>query len=491
MDKFDLQIAMLKPSTNPAKLDERQFMKKLSVTRRAIKVRRMLAALMVLAGLAIVWGAMRRNIWDVFGLTVRYFSEIPTLFSEYAGAYLATISWPSIISLLLLSVLGIVLYRSRKDATSILSKRVYGPAMALGVLAFVMGAAGIYMSPSRAAAQQDALRRGLNEQGHLEVQVGGQAYELNAKSSASDASIRSQAFIEELRNFDISRAYPELKDMNHDGFVAEVRAVNDKDDCIYYVERRLEPAMNQVMDANAGCIRKADQFPTYYLSPQLKPVKAPRWKVGQAAYFSFAQKQEATQPHRDTVGIVILLDGKADEYVAARNEEKVVPKGQPSGGVQACGIAMRETCPQVGYVDIFTNAEGHASSGDSGSSVLGDSFRPRSGSEMTRMFGRIIAMTNQSLQLESTSGTKMTIAWPQNIVQQFNAKGAKNYQLATGPLQVEVGDHLVVDISYGDGMDLQKLQISDVRFMGIALKTGLPDPLKNEPYDKNRLPEKY
>lgn len=491
MDKFELRIAMLKPKHKPAKLNEKQFMKKLQQVQRARRVRRMLLALMLLAAGAVIAGALRRNMSEVVSLTFRYFGELPSMFGEFFRAYTATISWPSILSLALLIVVSFVLIRARKDITASHSRRTYQYAAMMGVLALAFGIAGIFGSSAQANAQQEALKRTLNARGHLEVRVGGSDYELYGKSQASDDSIRNQATIEQIRSFDISKAYPELKNMNRDGFVAEIRAVNTKDDCIFYAERRLEPALNQVMDSNSGCIRSTQ--PVYYISSELRPIKAPKWAVGQAAYFSYAQKKDVTDPHRGIVGVVILLDGKADQYVARSNSEKVVPKGQPGTGVQSCGIDLQDICPNTGMIDVFTNAEGRMASGEIGSSVPGDSLRPRPGTSLVGMFGKIVALDNRQLQLETTSGKKLAISWPRNYIQDFNTEGAANYPTTTGPLKIQLGDYLSVRFYYKDGMNLQELSISEVQYIGLAIKSILPDPLSNESYNKSKASqiEKY
>lgn len=492
MDKFDLQIAMLKPTKkSPARLDEIQFMKKLQQVKRFRMIQRQILTLMAIAGLAIIVGAIRRDILEVFSLTFNYFNELPSMLKIYADAYLATISLASMVSLVLLTGLGAVLMRSRKNMAAY-SKRTYQYAAVVGVLALGLGIAGLFSSPSHAAAQQETLKRQLNERGHLEVQVSGRDYELYGQSQATDDSIRYQAFIEELRMFNISQAYPELENMNRDGFVAEIRAVNANDDCIFYVERRLEPALNQVLDANSGCIRS--DMPVVYLSPQLKPTKAPTWKAGNALYLTNARKKGSpTNSVTGHVGIVVVLEGKADQYIARNNSEKLVPKGQPGTGVQSCGIDLQEVCPAVGSIDVFTNAEGQLATGEIGSSVPGDSLSPRPGSDMTTLFGKIIGMDDRSLQLQTLSGKKVTVAWPRNYINEFNRNAARNYPTATGPLTIQTGDHLEILFYYKDGMDLQELLISDISRINLAIKTTLPDSLQNETYSKEKAGqiEKY
>lgn len=491
MDKFDRQIAMLKPTTKPARLDERQFMKKLTRVHRARQIRRALLALMALAATAVIAGALRRNIFEVVTLTFRYFGDLPSMFKEFSQAYTATISWPSVASLVLLALVAAVLIRARKDITAVHSRRTYQYAAVMGVLALGLGVAGIFGSAAHAHAEQEALKRTLNARGHLEVRVDGNEYELYGKSRASDDSIRNQAAIERIRNFDISKAYPELKNLYRDGFVAEIRAVNTKDDCVFYVERRLEPALNQVTDANSGCLRH--DITTYYLSPKLQPTKEPRWKVGQAAYFTYAQKKAFTQPHLGSVGVVILLDGKADDYVAQNNSQKLVPKGQPGTGVHACGVEMEETCPDGGMIDVFINDEGRLATGDIGSAVTSDTLHPQAATNIAFLCGKITALDDRHVALETPSGKKVAIAWPRNYIQDFNTHGAINYPTATGPLVVQPGDHLEVRLYYKTGMDLQKLSVSDIQYIGLAIKTTLPDPLSNETYDKAKAGqvEKY
>lgn len=491
MGKFDLQIAMLKPTKGPARLDETQFMKKLNQVKRARHMQRLVLVLMAMAGLAIIAGALRRDILDVLSLTLNYFNELPSMSKTYTDAYLATISWPSVVSLALLAGLGTGLVRLRKNM-AVYGRRTYQYAMVVGILALGLGVIGLLGSSAHATAQQETLKRQLNQRGHLEVQVSGKDYELYGQSQATDDSVRYQAFIEELRTFDISKAYPELENMSRDGFVAEIRAVNTKDDCIFYVERRLEPALNQVLDANSGCIRS--DMPVKYLSSQLKPTKAPKWEVGQALYLTNALKKgvPANSP-ASFASIAVILEGKADQYIARTNSEKLVPKGQPGTGVQSCGIDRQDVCPNAGSIDVFTNAKGQLASGEIGSSVPGDSLHPQAGSEMVNIFGKVTGMDDRSLQLQTLSGKKVAINWPKNYIQEFNTHGANNYPTTTGSLQVQTGDHLEIIFYYKDGMDLQKLSISDVVRINLAIKTTMPDSLQNEPYSKGKAGqiEKY
>ncbi|HJQ08494.1 MAG TPA: hypothetical protein VJ836_03355 [Candidatus Saccharimonadales bacterium] len=492
MDKFDLQIAVLKPTKKgPARLDATQFMKKLDRVKRARQMQQLVLALIAMTVLVIIAGAVRRDILDVLSLTINYFNELPSMLKAYSDAYLATVPLPSVISVALLAGLGIGLMRLRKSMAAY-SKRTYQYATAVGVLALGLGIVGLLSSPAHAVAQQEALRRQLNQRGHLEVEVSGKDYELYGQSQATDDSIRYQALIEELRILNISKAYPELTNMNRDGFVVEIRAVNTKDGCIYYVERRLEPALNQVLDANSGCIRS--DTPVYYVSSQLKPTKMPKWEVGQALYLTSARKKDApANSPAGHAGIAIILEGKADQYIARSNGEKLVPKGQPGTGVQSCGIDRQEVCPNVGLVDVFTNAEGQLASGEIGSSVPGDSLRPRAGTGMVNVFGKITSMDDHSLRLQTLSGKKVAIAWPRNYIKEFNAQGAANYPTATGPLYIQTGDHLEIIFYYKDAMDLQRLSISDVVRINLAIKTTLPDSLQNEPYSKEKAGqiEKY
>jgi hypothetical protein len=491
MDRFDLQIAKLKPTHKTAQLNKRQFMKKLQAARHARRLQRLIMGLMGLALTLVVAGALRRDILDMVSLTVRYAGELPSMFSAYASAYAATISWPSVAALALLALLGITLVRIRQNLGAY-SKRAYIMAMICSVLALGLGATGLLSSSAQAAARQEALKRSLNERGHLEVQVSGKDYELYGQSQATDDSIRHQAFIEELRAFDISKAYPEFTNMNRDGFVVEVRAVNTKDDCIFYVERRLEPVLNKVVDANSGCI--ASNLPVHYLSPQLKPAKAPKWKTGQALYLTNALRKGApTNSPAGHLGIAVILEGKADYYVAGSNSQKLVPKGQPGTGVQSCGIDLQDTCPQVGLIDVFTNAEGRLASGEIGSSVPGDSLRPRPDSQPANLFGKITAMDDRKLEMQLLSGQKLAVSWPGNVIETFNARGAKNYPTTSGTLRIQPGDHLQVHIYYTHGIDLEKLSIADVSRIDLAIKTTLPDALKDEAYSKDKagLIEKY
>ncbi len=485
MDKFDLQIAMLRPRKGPAQLEETQFMKKLVQAQRAKLMRRTLTGIMGLAALMIIVGALRRNILDVLILTIRYFGELPHIFTEYSHAYTATISWPSVISALCLIALGVLLVRSRKDLTGAHSRRTYQYAAAMAVLALGLGVTGLLGGSGQAHADQDILKRTLNARGHLEVQVDDAGYELYGKSGATDDSIRNQALIEGIRNFDISNAYPNYQDMAHDGIVAEIQSVNPKDGCIYYVERRLEPTLNKVIDADSGCIRSSD--PIHYLNEDLQPTGAPKWKVGQAIYLSHAHAKGTSQnADNGYVEIAVLLDGRADRYVAPSNNEKLVPKGQPGTGTESCGIDNQDLCPQTSSIDVFTNATGTMASGENGSSVLDDSLQPQAGSTMTEFFAKITAVDSKSLQLVTDSGKKITINWSQNIIGEFNAQGAHNYQLADGPLQVLPGDHLFVRVAYKDGMNLGNLSLSDVYGMSLALKPSLPDPLSGQTYSKQQ-----
>jgi hypothetical protein len=492
MDKFDLQIAMLKPTQKgPAQLDTTQFMKQLDKAKRTRNARRLTWTLMALAAFMVIGGSLSRDIIDIVSLTIRYFNELPSMLSAYANAYLAAISWPGVISAALLIGLTIALLRRRANPITY-SKRTYQYITVVGAMALVFGVAGLLASPAHATAQQEALKRQLNERGHLEVQVAGRGYELNGRSQASDSSIRAQALIEELRTFDISKAYPDLSNMNRDGFVVEIRAINQKDDCIYYVERRLEPALNSVMDANSGCINS--NLPVRYLSSQLRPVDAPQWKMGQALYLSSARKKDSpVNSVAGHVGIAVVLEGKADQYIARSNSEKLVPKGQPGTGVQSCGIEREDVCPDVGLIDVFTNDEGRMASGEIGSSVPGDSLRPQPGASMVNVFGKIIAMDDRALQLQTVSGKRVTIAWPRNYIQDFNKQGATNYPTPTGPLVIQAGDHLDIMFYYKEGMDLQKLAISDVARINLAIKTTMPDALEDEPYSKEKAAwiEKY
>ncbi len=492
MDKFDLQITMLKPKDPSVHLDERLFMKKITQVRRARQIRRALMALMAFAALVMLAGALRRNVFEVLTLTFRYFRELPTLFGEFFHAYTATISWPSMLAFVLLVAVGVMLVRARKDIAAIHSKRTYRLAAMASVFALGLGIAGLFGSSSPAYAQQEVLRRSLNARGHLEVRVGDKDYEVYGKTNATDESLRKQAIIEQIRSFDISQAYPELKNLSRDGFVAEIRAVNPKDDCVFYTERRLEPALNVVLDANAGCIRSDQKV--YYLDSQLKPVAKPMWNVGQATYFSNAQNKDSSPSYKGMVGIVILLDGKADEYIARSNSEKLIPKGQPGTGVTSCGIDLQEVCPETGGVDVFTNAEGHMAYGEIGSSVPGNSLKPRPDTVMQRMFGKITVLTDQKLQITSPSGKTLTVAWPRNYIQEFNNSGAQNYPTTSGPLKIQTGDHLTVTIYYKDGMNLDTLSDSDLFSISLAIKTTMPDALNNETYDKSKLSdliEKY
>jgi len=490
MDKFDIQISQLKPASRPLHLDRGQFIETIKQAQRARQMRRVLRALLALGIITVVATAMRRNIFELIGLTFRYFGELPSMLSQFIKAYQSTVTWSSLAALLLVILAGILLMRSRKDVTGSQSQRTYRYAALMGVLALGFGLVGLLSAPHHAAAL-DELKRGLNARGHLEVHVNDKDYELYAKSNATDNSIRSQAAIETLRTFDISAIYPELKNLSHEGFVVEVRAVNTKDDCIFYVERRLEPALNTVQDANSGCIRSNTDYKTYYVSSQLKATKAPKWKVGQAFYLSFASNVNGDVAAGGN--IVFLLDGKADQYIARNNSQKIVPKGQPSQ-THDCGIDFADVCPDTGGIDIFTNAQGHMATGEIGSSIPGDSFKPRQGSHMARMFGTLIAMDDHMLQLRTDAGQQLTIKWPRNIIEQFNTERASRFTMSDGPLKVQVGDHLNIDIFYARGMDLNKLSIGDVQYIGLALKSFLPDPRNgDQPYNKEKAirEEKY
>lgn len=497
MDKFDVQITLLKPPKGPAKLDEKQFMKKLNKARRTQQTRRLLLALTGVAAVLIITGALRRNIIDLIDLTLRYFTELPSLFSEYSSAYAATISWPSVVSIMLLTALGGLLFSARKDITAIRSHRTYRYAAAISVLAIGLALTGLLSSPNHANAQQDALKRGLNERGHLEVQVNGKSYELNAQSSASEASIRNQAFIEEVRNLDISKIYPDLKDMNISGFVIEVREVKP-DGCIMYAERRLDPTLNSVVDADTGCISDFQPLAhlkqeLYYLNQNLQPIPAPTWEVGQALYLTSATNTKTGY----FAPIVVTLQGKADSYVAASRTEKVIPKGQPSTGIYKCGINRKDTCPHTGVVSVFFNTRADETIGNTRNAIVDRSFEPRRemGKE-TNFFGKIIAMDDQALQLETLNGQKIRVAWTRNIIEEFNRTSARHHPTNTGPLVIRPGDNLILRILYprtGD-LNLEQLTVkNDVTFIGLATQLDAPDPLKNDPYpkDNNGLIEKY
>lgn len=484
MDKFDQQIVMLKATKGLAKLDEKQFMNKLIEAQRAKLQRRILMGAMGLSALATIAGTLHRNMLNLLFLTLRYFGELPSTFTEYSHAYATTISWPSMISIVCLVVLSVLLVRSR-DLTVKHSKHAYQYASTLAALAVALGITGLAGSPTQAHANQAILERTLNQHGHLEVRVDGANYELYAKSSASDDSIRSQAFIENLRRFDISKAYSKYQNMDHGGLVAEVRAVNTKDDCIYYVERRLEPTLSTVVDADSGCIRGSNSLS--YLDQQLQPLGTPKWKVGQAFYLTHAYtKGTSKDTNGSPVGIVILLAGKADQYVAANNNDKLVPKGEPGTGVESCGANQQDLCPQTASIDIFTNAKGKVARGEIGSSVADGSLQPQSGSTETEFFAKIVADDDQSLQLVTDSGKQLTIHWSQNVIAEFNGQGARNYQTAAGILQVSPGDHLIIRIAYVGNMDLQNLSLSDIYSISVALKPVQPDPLSGQTYSKDK-----
>jgi hypothetical protein len=491
MDKFDQQIAMLQPTAKPARLDERQFMKKLETARRAQQLRRALLAVIVLAAVLVAAGALRRNLFEIVSLTVRYLGDLPHMFGEYTGAYTASVSWPGVGALLLLAGLGTLLIRSRGQLPAVPARRTLRMITGVAVLALALGIAGLFGSPAHADAQAEALKRKLNERGHLEVQVDGNDYELYRKSSASDDSIRNQALIANIRAFDIAKAYPELKEMRSDGFISEIRAVNTDDDCIYYVERRLEPALNKVLDANSGCVRNDD--PIFYLDKNLKPIKAPNWKKGQAAYMSSAKRTEKNSYGVNPfVGIIVLLDGKADDYVARSNSEKLVPKGQPGTGTNKCGIDLADTCPEAGSVDVYMNAVSYIASSDS-SAITDDTLAPRDGTEMVEVFGKITALNDNRVQIITSSGREVGINWYRNVIEEFNTQSGPNYKTTEGPLRVEAGDSISIRFYYKDGMDTKGLALSDVTFINVAIKTTLPDPLQDEKYSKEKasLIEKY
>lgn len=486
MDKFDHQIAMLKPALKPAKLDERQFMLKLTAVKRMQRQRRASTLLLALTAASILLGMFIRDIMEVVTLTLRYITDLPALFTAFSRAYIATISWPSVIAILLSIAIITVLFRRRKALPTLHDRKIFNYAPLVGAIALVFSFIGLFGGSNHALAQQEALRRSLNERGHLEVRVNNKDFELYSKSEASDASIRNQATIEQLRSFDVSKAYPDLKNLNRDGFVTEIREIRSKDDCVFYVERRLEPALNKVMDANSGCINDARQ-PIYYLSAALKPIGAPKWKVGQAAYFSNAKKQDGGP--RDIVGVVILLDGKADDYVARQTSEKIVPEGQQGAGTQSCGIDFQDVCPEVGGIDVLMNDDHHLT-GEIGSAVTSDLLRPRAGTQIAPLFGKITALNSSQLQLELINGKRLTVTWPRNYIADFNAAGAKYYRMTDGPLKIGTGDYLTIEAYYKDGMDLQQLSISDIRRIVLALKTTSPDPLSGETYDKAKAMEK-
>lgn len=495
MDRFDKQIARLKlKSTSKfesVRLDEGKFMEKLVMVRRARRMRRVQLALLALAAVALTAGAVRRNIIDVLTLTVRYFADLPSMLTEFLNAYVATVSWPSLLSFALVLTVGIMLIRSRRSALSAANPSVYQVATAAAALALVLGFAGLFGGTGQAAAQQEILRRTLNERGHLEVSVSGKDYELYGQSDASDESIRNQAFIEEVRQLDISKIYPELSGMQKDGFVAEVRAVNKQDDCVFYVERRLEPALNQKIDANSTCISSDETV--YYIDHNLKPAKTPRWKKGQAIYVTYANGPMRNGPPGGMPTVVVLLKGKADSYVPDASSRKLVPKGHSDSNGVSCGIDLKETCPHTSTIDIFTNANGDPELGKVGSSVWGDSLRPRAGSEKQELFGKLVSMDDKFLRLQTVSGRSVIIAWPRNYIEAFNQHGALNYNTATGKLHVEIGDSLRVRIHYKDGMDLEKLSISDVEYIAVATKAEQHDPLSGKPYPsvKSAPIEKY
>jgi len=56
------------------------------------------------------------------------------------------------------------------------------------------------------------------------------------------------------------RTVRKYQNMDYAGLMAEVKAVNTKDDCIYYVERRLEPALDKVVGADSCCIRGSNSL---------------------------------------------------------------------------------------------------------------------------------------------------------------------------------------------------------------------------------------
>lgn len=484
MDKFDKRIAMQKPAYSPATLDERQFMKKLQTVRQTRRIRRALTIATALAVMLVTAGALRRDIFALAPLTFRYAGDIPALFGAYTRAYLAAISWPGILSIAGLVGVGATLVQSRRNLAAIRTP-IYRIAPFIAAFALLFSVAGVFSSPSQAHAEQEALRRQLNARGHLEVQVAGKDYELNGSSKASDASIRNQATIQEIRGFDISKAYPQLENMDLQGYVTEVRNVNQNDDCIFYVERRLEPALNKVIDANTGCIRSGGN--TYYLTQDFKPTSAPTWHKGQAMYMAYAHVKDA--PGKFAM-VVFLLPGNANDYVAIHNSEKLVPKGQ-TGETERCGIHMEETCPKTGLLDVFTNAQGHMASGEIGSSVPGDSLKIPAGASMVQLFGTIVHMDNQLLQLETPSGAHITITWPKNYIEEFNATGAGHYPTASGSLQIAEGDHLFVLAYYKDGMSKTQFSISDVQSINLAIKSFLPDPLSGESYTKGKGIQKY
>jgi hypothetical protein len=491
MDNFDKQITLLKPTTFPAQLDERQFMKNLTEAKRVMRMRRLFMLTIGVAALAVIIGAFRRDILELITLTIRYFGELPSLLSEYAVAYGASISWPGMLATGLIATLAVVLMQARGDITASHSRRTYRYATALSVLALTLGVAGLFMSSGHASAQQDALKRRLNERGHLEVQVDGADYELNSKGAASDDSIRKQALIERLHTLDISKVYPDLKNARSSGIVAEARAINTEDDCIFYVERRLEPVLNKMTDGNSSCIRSEDQ--TRYLTADLQPSKAPKWMRGQTFYITSASKQNARNPTDGFVSIIVLLDGKADSYIAQVNNQKLVPKGQPGTGSQLCGINNEDQCPQIGSVDLFINREGGSASNErsESSAIVGTSYRPQTEGSEILFFGKITALTDKQLSVQTSSSRKLVINWPENVIEKFNQTNARNYETTSGPLQVAVGDSLQLFVAYNEGMDTEQLQLSDVYRMDVALKTTLPNPLEAKAYVKDTSITKY
>lgn len=470
MQKFDELIHAARPTVkNSPKLEVKKFNARLAAAKRLRLLKRGTIALLV-AALGVTLAIMvQRGILDLIPLTLRYAKDVPALIRQYAGAYGSVIPWPSLIASVVSGAFywKLVHLPGKKLNANLVRKLYYGGGM-LAVLAIALSVFGLQAGNQHAYAEQQNLRRALNQRGHLEVQVDGVTYEANAKTTASDQLIRNQAFIESLRHYDITKIYPDLRNYEGGGFVAEIRSVNPKDGCVFYVERRLEPALGSAIDANAGCL------PVYekrYLNEAMQPVKNPKLKPKQAFYMDWAPYKD--NPDKNVI-IIVLLSQKADDYIPQSIDQKVIKEGNLPTGSHACGLDDKNTCPDTPYIDVYSD-----SCGECGSAVVGGGTAQSTNpySKSIELFGKIKTMSANSLVIETPWKEGWTIKWPYNVIEAFNNNGAKNYDIGGSQLRVEIGDSLVIRLNADQPPQSNTIDLQRILSINLALEPIGANPL--------------
>ncbi len=470
MKKFDELIQAARPAPKQtSQLNVQKFNAKLAMARRIRLLKYATAVILLVALLLTGVSMVQKGFLELVPLTLRYIKEVPALFGQYVSAYGSVIPWPSLAAS---AVIGAFYWRlvhvQSQKLNARLLRRLYIGGGILATMAIALALFGLQTGNQHAYAEQQKLRRALNQRGHIEVQVDGVTFEANAHTTASDQLIRNQAFMETLRHYDIAKVYPDLMDLSSGGILAEVRSFNPKDDCTFYVERRFEPAIGEVIDANSGCL---PQYEKRYLNESMRPIKPPDLKPNQTFYMSWASYKD--NPNK-SIMIIVLLSQKADDYLPHSIDQKVVKEGDSPTGSHSCGFKSQNTCPDTPYVDVYSDR-----CGECGSAVVGNGTAPTTAprSEFLELFGQIKSISADRLVIETPWKEEWTITWPYNVIEAFNQNGAKNYDIGGSPLHIEVVDSLVILASANLSATDRTLELQWVQSINLALEPIGANPL--------------